>query len=124
MRLVRADTEPAQTRLFFIGRAAENRFPLFLRALCDLSGGRGKGKSFFVPQRVEEKPELLFQAEHNRVCRTFVRQGDACLASRDRALVIGAKKGQAIMRRLEPSRWTLRSCITHASAWRTNALAA
>jgi len=75
----------------------------------DLSGGRGKGKSFFVAQRVEEKPELLFQAQHNRVCRTFVRQRDACLASRDRALMIGAKKGQAIMRKLEPSRSKSRS---------------
>jgi hypothetical protein len=27
----------------------------------------------------------------NRVCRAFVRQGDACLESRDRALMIGAK---------------------------------
>ncbi len=82
---------------FFIGHAAENRFPLFLRALRGLRalwgpGGRGKGESFLCRAARLGKTETAFLRQMlNRVCRAFVRQGDACLESRDRALMIGAK---------------------------------
>jgi hypothetical protein len=84
--------------LFFIGRAAENRFPLFLRALCSLSGAPRKTGSHFSCA-----PFVLYRARRGKPVPTFPARPCGAYRAGGEGLPTSDRERQVLRRASQPS---------------------